>query len=59
MLDLPVVVAGVVPSWIWATLVMSLFVIVSVGTMLLVRYPLRHLPPKPGDATRSGETRDR
>lgn len=45
-----VVVTGVVPSWIWATLVMLLFVIVSVGTMLLVRYPLRHQPPKAGDA---------
>ena len=49
MLALLVVVAGVVPSWVWATLVVSLFVIVSVGTMLLVRYPLRHLPRKGGD----------
>lgn len=43
MLAIPIVVAAV-PSWVWATLLMTLFVAVSVGTMLLVRYPLRNLP---------------
>lgn len=42
MLAIPIVVAAV-PSWVWATLLMTLFVLVSIGTMLLVRYPLRNL----------------
>jgi hypothetical protein len=52
------VVAAAVPSWVWATLVMSLFVIVSVAAMLLVRYPLRDLPPSADDVKPPGETRN-
>ena len=51
MLAIPIVVATV-PSWVWATLLMTLFVLVSAGTMWLVRYPLRNLPPPPKDKAR-------
>jgi membrane protein implicated in regulation of membrane protease activity len=43
MAVLPLVFAAV-PSWIWATLLMAVFVAVSVATVVLVRYPLRKLP---------------
>jgi membrane protein implicated in regulation of membrane protease activity len=39
--------AASVPSWVWATLVMALFVAVSVATILLIRYPVRSLRPPP------------
>jgi len=48
---LPFVAA--VPAWVWATLLMTLFVAVSVGTMLLVRYPLRKLPRDRDDTSES------
>jgi len=39
------VVAAAVPSWVWAALLMTLFVLVSAATMWLTRYPLRDLGP--------------
>ena len=33
------------PVWIWATLLMAAFVAITVLTMWLVRFPLRHTPP--------------
>ena len=53
---IPIVVAAV-PSWVWATLLMTLFVAVSIGTMLLVRYPLRKLP-RDRDGTSETATED-
>ena len=41
--DLPL--AAGVPAWVWATLLMAAFIGVSVLTMWLVRFPLRHTPP--------------
>ncbi len=38
--------AASAPSWVWATLLMIAFVAVTLGTMWLVRYPVRRLPPK-------------
>ena len=43
--------AASVPSWVWATLLMALFVAVSIGTMWLLRYPVRRLPPSRDDTT--------
>jgi len=47
--------AASVPSWVWATLLMALFVAVSVGTMWLVRYPVRRLPPPDSRQRKTGK----
>ncbi len=51
MLAIPVVVAAL-PSWVWATLLMTLFVLVSIATMWLTRYPLRNLPHDRGSTSK-------
>ena len=33
------------PAWIWATLIMIGFVVLSALTMWLIRFPLRRAPP--------------
>jgi hypothetical protein len=53
MLPLHPLFAASVPSWVWATLLMALFVVVSVATMLLARYPVRRAPPAIGDEQQS------
>lgn len=35
-----------VPVWIWATVLMVVFVAVSAGTMLLARYAIRQPAPE-------------
>ena len=47
--------AASVPSWVWATLLMALFVAVSIGTMWLVRYPVRRLPPSNSRQRKTGK----
>jgi hypothetical protein len=34
-----------VPVWVWATLLTVAFVLVSVATMWLIRYPVENVPP--------------
>jgi hypothetical protein len=52
-------VAASVPSWVWATLLMVAFVVVSLATVLLIRYPVRHLPPGRGGSASENETKPR
>jgi hypothetical protein len=47
--------AASVPSWVWATLLMALFVAVSIGTMWLVRYPVRRPPPSDRRRRKTGK----
>ena len=50
--------AASVPSWVWATLLMALFVVVSAATMLLARYPVRRAPPPIGDDPQNDKAKD-
>jgi hypothetical protein len=34
-----------IPKWVWATLIMTGFVALSVATMALIRWPVRNQPP--------------
>jgi hypothetical protein len=40
--------AAAVPAWVWATLVMAGFVVVSALTMWLARFAVERKPPSAG-----------